>query len=254
MAPIDYSPETQITGILTIICMVYVFLIGSLVLYTAIKKKEKILYYLFFTVVLVFSMWYIPTIAYIYWLFSGEDLPYFMHILGYNMLYPFGILCWLYIYTTTTNIKRKNLILGVPIVMTVILELYMFSFLFIAPITQAQKNILLGEVSEIFVANAGLLIVFGLMFIIIGVGAGIHFARLAIKTAKEDEILWKGRLIYIGFISFLVQILLDAFARPDAIGLTFVIIDRTLLIITGTVWYIGFIMPNWAKKILKIDK
>jgi hypothetical protein len=198
-------------------------------------------------------MWYVPTYAYIYWLFTGEDIPYFMHILGYNMLYPFGILCWLYIYTTTSNVKRQKLILGVTSVMTVVLEVYMFYFLFFAPVTQAQQDVLLGKVNEIFVANAGLLIYLGLTFIIIGVGTGIHFARLAMKTAKNDEIRWKGRFILIGFITFLVQIMLDAVASPDAIGLVLVIIDRTLLIITGTVWYIGFIMPKWVKKILKLD-
>ena len=109
MGIVEYSAGTQLSGILTIICIVYAYVIAAFVLHAAIKSREKLLFYFFFTIILIFTMWIVPVIAYVFWLFSHQDVPYHWHILGYNMLYPFGLLFWLYIYTLTINQKRKNL-------------------------------------------------------------------------------------------------------------------------------------------------
>ena len=248
MAIVNYSPETQLSGILTIICIIYALLIAGFVLYEAINKKQKLLFYFFFTIILIFTMWFVPVIAYIIWLFTSQDVPYYWHILGYNMLYPFGLFFWLYIYTTTMHIKYNKLILALFFTSIVILEVYMFYFLFFAQGAPVEE--LLGKVNELFVANQGLLLGFGLMYILIGVGTGIHFSWQAIKTGETEEIKWKGRFLLVAFISFFIQIFLDAIASPDA--LIIVIIDRILLIVTGTLWYLGFILPNWARKLLKL--
>ena len=57
---------TQLSGIFGFLAVAIAWLYGGIVLYKAIKTKEKVLYYFFLAVIFTISPWYPSGLGYIY--------------------------------------------------------------------------------------------------------------------------------------------------------------------------------------------
>jgi hypothetical protein len=80
---------------------------------------------------------------------------------------------------------------------------------------------------------------------------GILFARDSLK-ADDPEVKLKGKLILLAYLSFFIGGLFDAGIELGPIVLVLV---RILLMSSAFEFYLGFILPDWFKKIaLKQDK
>lgn len=245
---IDYAIETQVSGLLTLICMLFAFSMGIFVLIRAIKLREKYLYFFFFTIIFAFSPWFSIAFGYIYWIFSYEALPYDMHIYLNLFLVPLALLSWLYIYTDTLFPKRTKRILISLITLSIIMEIYMFYFLYFAP--DAPVEALLGSVHELQPTYAGFLIIYSFCVILLVLPTGIHFSIHAIKRSNNKETQWKGRFLLTAFIFYVVEVVIDVVILNTLIII--IVFLRILLMITAILFYFGFVLPKWLKKILPL--
>ena len=73
--------------------------------------------------------------------------------------------------------------------------------------------------------------------------SSVHFSIKSMKL-EDPELKWKGRFIFIAIICFAVG------AGVDSTSETTIVAIRILLIVAGFFFYLGFILPKWAKKII----
>ena len=94
----------------------------------------------------------------------------------------------------------------------------------------------------------------GFVFIYLGlmiataVLTGIHFSIISLKS-DTIQVKWKGRFLLCAFLLFATGAIADGLLY---LSLLFLFIFRVILLISATLFYIGFIMPKWMKKIIKI--
>ena len=76
---------------------------------------------------------------------------------------------------------------------------------------------------------------------------GLLFAKQSLNS-ENPEIQWKGKFIITAFIIFTVGTLLDVVVdNPTEIT---IVLARIFVICAAFVFYIGFTMPNWVKKLI----
>ena len=237
----------QLSGLLAFISLVVAWFYGSLILIKAVKLKYKNFYYLFLAVIFTMSPWYPSGIGYIYWLFTGEGLPYTVYVLLGTLGVPIALLAWFQIYIPGLRPKAKNPLLITTIVLSVVYYIYVIFFLYLAPGAPVTELIAIRPtiVNNEYKAYALIFLAYSLL---ISTVTGNDFA---LNSMKNDDILikWKGRFLFLSFNFFAIGAIGDGFLPLNPITL---IVFRVFMVLASTFYYIGFIMPNWMKKILKI--
>ncbi|MHA1291878.1 MAG: hypothetical protein ACTSQJ_04320 [Promethearchaeota archaeon] len=247
----EYSQLAQVSGLTATISLCIGFILGGIVLFKAIKTKQKIIFLFFLCIIFTLSPWYPSGGGYLYWLITGDPLPYIAYILIGTVFIPIAIIAWLDIYMTTINPEKKNIILITFGIYSVIFEIYVFYFLFFAP--GAPVDTMLGvfdnpgNITDI--DYKGFVLIYLSTCIIISVATGIHFAISSIKIKENLELIWKGRFLFIAFMLFGVAAIFDAIVEMEV---WLLLIIRFVLMATTFFFYIGFILPKWIKNILNI--
>jgi hypothetical protein len=249
MLLIEYSPETQFSASLTVICMIFSIIIAGIILRKAIKSRERLIFLFFLVFILIFSSWYGTGIGYIYWLITEESISYELFMIITNAFWVLGILIWIYIYLTAIYPNKRKIILIIITIFVLIHEIYLFYFLFFAP--NAPVKELLGEVYELQTSYAGFLLISGLILSTLACGAGIHFSIFSMNKNNQKVTQWKGRFLLVAFVLFFTVGILETLASSQDLFL--IVITRILLIITMFFLYIGFLMPDYFKKLLAIE-
>ena len=247
---VELSNSSQISGFLTLIAIIILIPLLIIVLKRAIETKEKILYLFFFTFIFSFSPWYPTGFGYIYWIFTHETLSYDFNILAGMAFTPIGIIAWINIYLRTVKPNFRTSIIIVFTIFSCIFEVYLFYYLYFAP--GAPIKSLLGTVNELRTNFLGFILIYALISVIIVCSFGIHFSIISIKEATSNKIRWKGKFLLAGFSFFTIVLILDTIL-PSSLIIGIIII-RIMLIFTCFFLYLGFILPNWIKKLLKIKE
>ncbi|MFX1410975.1 MAG: hypothetical protein ACFFA6_11520, partial [Promethearchaeota archaeon] len=130
---VELNDFEQLSGILGFLAVAIAWLYGAIVLYKAIKEKQKILYYFFFTIIFTMSPWYPSGLGYIYWLFTRELIIYPFYVLIGIICVPFALLSWLQIYMPALHPKKKNIVRISVVVFSIAFYAYLMFFLFFAP-------------------------------------------------------------------------------------------------------------------------
>ncbi|MFX1259098.1 MAG: hypothetical protein ACFFAN_14680 [Promethearchaeota archaeon] len=238
----------HLSGLFGIISICTSLLLGTIVLYKAIESKQRMLFLFFFTVIFTVSPWYPSGLSYIYWLITGAELYYQFYVLLGTVFVPIAIHTWLLIYTTLLHRKKKNIILIIYGVLSIFFYIYLFYFLFFAPGAPIENMIGIKR-NPIDIEYKGFIFVYLGFLILTAMATGIEFS---INSMKSDliEVKWKGRFLIISFILFGIGAIADAVFELSVISL---VIFRVILLLSSIFFYIGFIMPNWIKKILGIE-
>jgi hypothetical protein len=177
---------------------------------------------------------------------SDSVLPDDLYLIIGNSLLPLFILLWLIGFSKLLAVTPKNLklILIIWIIVGILYELLFFSFL--------SSNLkLVGIYKGPFHYEFGdIITIFFIVFIVIVLITGILFAKESLKSDNQ-EIKLKGKLILSAFLLFTVGALLDS--SISLIPFT-VVLTRGILILSIITFYLGFILPDWAKKFLLKEK
>lgn len=239
---------TQLSGIFGFLAVAIAWLYGGIVLYKAIKTKEKMLYYFFLAVIFTISPWYPAGLGYIYWLFTHDTFTYPVYVLIGTIGIPIALFSWLQIYIPALHAKQKKIAAIIALIYSIAFYVYLIYFLFFA--SGAPVVGLIGiKDSAIDISYKGFILIFLAISLIISTVTGNEFAIASLKVKDNPVIVWKGRFLILSFNLFTLGAIGDGFIPLTPASL---IIFRVFLMLASTFYYIGFIMPSWMKKILKL--
>jgi len=161
---------------------------------------------------------------------------------------PIAILTWLYIYLTTIKPAIRNHVLVVYGILSIIFEIYIIYFLFMAP--GAPVKIMIGTFDNpdnpIDISYKGFILLYRAISILTASITGIHFSLRSMRS-KDIEVMWKGRFLLLSFLLFACLALADVLLLMTPILL---VLLRVLLVMATIFFYLGFILPEWLKKLL----
>lgn len=248
---VQLSEITQAYGLTTLVYILINFLFTIIVLFKAIKRKQRILYIFSLCILFTATSWYSSGLGYLFWILTGEILDYTVYVLIGTVGVPIAILSWLYIYMTLINSKKKNLVLILYAIISIAYEIYILYFLFIAPNAPNTQMIGKFDPNSPLDMNYNLIItIYKLIALITSCGTGIHFAMRSMKIKDSLEVVWKGRFLFISFVLFGFASIFDIMS----LALWLLIIIRACLVLSTISFYIGFILPKSIKKLLSIKE
>ena len=247
VSEVELSETGHLSGVLGIIAICVAFLLGTIVLYKAIKLKQKMLFYFFLTVFFTISPWYSSGFGYIYLLITKSHLDYRFYVLLGTIFIPIAIHGWLTIYMTVLFPKKKNSVLISYAIISIFFYIYLFLFLYIIP-GAPKMNMIGNKRNPIDIEYRGFVFIYLGLMITTAVLTGIHFSIISLKS-ESIEVKWKGGFLLFAFIFFGIGAITDGLFE---LSITYLFIFRVILLVSATLFYIGFIMPKWMKKILKI--
>jgi hypothetical protein len=246
---VELDQISQLSGLLGLLNVIVVLFWGFLVLYKAVTKKQKILYYFFLAIILTVSAWYPCGFGYLYWLITKEIFTYHLYVLMGMIGIPIALYAWLEIYLTAIYQKIKKKILISYLIFAMTFYIYLIYYLFFVPNAPMEEMIGIKQ-TPLDINYKGYILIFIAISLITGTLSGIHFSYVSMKIKENVEVKWKGRFLMLSFILFAIGVIGDALIELTAITL---ILIRIILILSGTFYYIGFIMPKWIKKTLSFS-
>ncbi len=248
-----YSILAQVSGLTAVISLSIGFLLGAIVLVKAIKTKQRLIFMFFLCIIFTLSPWYPSGGGYIYWLMTGAPLPYNTYIVIGLAGIPIAILAWLDVYMSTINPEKKKSVLLIFGIFSIIFEIWVFYHLYFAPgaPVRSMLGVLENPDNITDIDYKSFVLIYLGSSIGIAVVTGIHFSIKSIKLKENDELLWKGKFLLIGFILFGIASVFDAMV-PMEVWL--LIIIRLILMATTFFFYLGFILPKWIKRVLNIER
>jgi hypothetical protein len=245
---IELDPLSQLSGILGTISLAVSFFYGVLVLLTAIKLEYKVLYYFFFAIIFTVSPWFPSGFGYLYWLISNDVIPYQIYVLLGTLGVPIALFAWFQIYIPAVHPKSKYVLLTITAIISITYYIYVIFFLFFAPGAPLTNLIGLKQ-SVIDIEYKGFALIFLAFSLLVSTITGNEFAIHSIKN--DDKLIkWKGRFLILSFNFFAIGAIGDGFLELTPVTL---IIFRVFMLLSSTFYYLGFILPKWMRKILKIN-
>lgn len=241
--------ELHLSGVLGFLAVCIAWLYGGIVLYKYIKSKEKILFYFFLAIMFTMSPWYPSGLGYIYWLITSEEIIYPVYVLLGTIGVPIALLSWIQIYMPALHPNQKKLVTVIALCFSIVFYFYVIFFLFIA--SGAPVVELIGiKRSAIDIDYKGLFLGFLAFSLLISTITGNDFAIASLKVKDNPAIRWKGRFLIISFNLFAIGAIGDGFIPLSPATL---IIFRTLMMLSSTFYYIGFILPKWFRRLIKVE-
>lgn len=163
-----------------------------------------------------------------------------------NPFLPIPLICWLIAMTNLLKVKRlnRNILLMLFVVFSIIFEVMFFYYLLTDPR-------LIGRFTGILIVEWSLFSTISFMlFIGTVLVSGMIFAYKSLKSQIE-EIVLKGKLLLLAFISFTIYGAMDL--SLPSIPLV-IIISRLILVSSSIVFYMGFMLPKWTKRLFIKEK
>ena len=247
------SEAAKISGLIALISVSITTFLGLIVLIKYFKTRQFLIFNFFLCIIFTSSPWYPSGLGYLYWIITGEVLLYQAYVLIGTVGIPIAIIAWLNVYMSTLNPKKKKLVLILYGILSIFFELYLFYFLFIAPGAPVDSllGVILDPTNPMNINYKGFVLVFLGLSILTACITGIHFAATSMKSEEIPEIRWKGRFLLIAFILFGISAISDAIIEMTPFLL---VLMRSFLVIANFFFYLGFILPKWSKKLLKIEE
>ncbi|MBN1801058.1 MAG: hypothetical protein JW891_06085 [Candidatus Lokiarchaeota archaeon] len=233
--------ELMIGGILSLLYVIVTTITGSLIISKYFKYKEKAFLYIGIATVGISSPWWPSTLSFFSILFTQERLAQEVYfIVGVSFIPVFAFFWILGLNILVFNGKNKILI-GVVFILFCIVEIAFFTILIIDP---SQIGSLAGPVDVLY--NPFIMSILGILIFIV-LATGLVFSTRSLKSSNP-EIQAKGKVLTIAFLIWGACAHVDAiFALP----IPLLLVLRGLLILTAMQFYIGWILPEFSKKVLK---
>ncbi|MBD3339362.1 MAG: hypothetical protein GF353_09650 [Candidatus Lokiarchaeota archaeon] len=233
------TPFEFISGLFGLIIVSISLIVGLKIASIYRKYKLKAFIFVGLTWIGIVSPWYSSAAAFISILITGKGLsPELYFFLGMAIL-PFVGLIWFFAFFEFLYEEKRTIVI---ITYSILAGIYEIVFLYLLFVDSSQIGVLEGP----FNAEYNFLIIgFALILLIVFFITGIIFARESIKSEKP-QLKLKGIFLVIAFISFTIGTIVDGYLAVNIISL---ILIRLLVISAAIEFYIGFVLPNWIKKI-----
>ncbi len=183
------------------------------------------------------AMWSI-IISLITFILFDFELPIGLHILISIVPLPIANLLWIYTFCLLIYPNYKRKLVSLFIVIVIIFEVILFISLMINPTLIATK------VARFTYVNGDFVMYYIYFLFLTAIFTMILFLRESLKS-NDPKIRWKGKIIFFSLIVFFISGILSGFTTIDY---TYSIIATILIIISSTLGYIGWIMPDKVAK------
>ena len=230
----DLNGLEILEGILTSIFVIISILVGLGILLRYFKYKKKELITVGASWLCISTPWWGNTFSFLLYIIADVTLPQFTYLFIENVFIPIALVVWIYSFT---YLAYPHLTKKLTIVFSIVCGAYDL-FVIIALVVKPE---LIGTLEGRFDSNHTIIPnAFRIFAIIVVLITGSIFALKSMKS-RTKIISLKGKFLLLGFISFLLGALLDAFLSFAPLEL---IIVRALLISSAIEYYLGFYMPQ----------
>ena len=246
---VDLLPIDILQGILALLFCINALIIGLIIL---LKYREfKSLVYVKIGLAwfgLAFP-WLPDAISFLMILAIDTQLNLYVYFIIGNAFLPLFLYLWISAVCDFIYKNKKKLILIICAILSIAFEI-LFFFLLITDITQIGRLV----TERAFTVDFEIIVILLLITIIILFSTfGVQFGRQSLKSS-DPEVRLKGKLLICALIFFSVAAMLDSvlgalFDPTDPLlGILF-IATRVSLMISGLLFYGGFFLPSWMKKL-----
>ncbi|MFX1477048.1 MAG: hypothetical protein ACFFCI_02845 [Promethearchaeota archaeon] len=245
---VELDELTFLSGILGFLAVCIAWLYGIIVLLKFIKTKEKSIGYFFLAIMFTMSPWYPSGLGFIYWVFTHKELVYPVYVLLGTIGVPIALFSWLQIYMPALHQKQKGVVNLTIFCLSLAFYIYLFYFLFFFPF--GSLNTVIGiKRNPIDIDYRGFILVYLAISLLISTITGNDFSIASLKIKDNPVLVWKGRFLILSFNLFAIGAFGDGFITLTP---TTLIIFRLFMVLASTFYYIGFILPKWMRKLLKL--
>lgn len=227
-------------GVFSLIFVIITFILATKIILKYFEKRNK--EYLYFSLgwIGMAGPWIPDAITFIMILLTGAPLsPILYFIIGFAFFPPL-VLCWLIVFKEFVFSERNKIIMIVYTIISIIFEIGLF-FLLFTDIKQVGVHI------TPFQVEFGIFMIIYFLFVV--VIALIYGLTFSIRSLKIDNsiIRLRGKFVLVGFITFSIAVVVDSIL--GTIDPMWIIFNRILLMISGVLFYLGFMLPEWVKKL-----
>ena len=241
--------EVQIAGFFILISGFLIISLCLNILYKGIKFRNKQYILLSFGIFCGGSPYFPMFGGFIFWIFTKQTMIYEVRIFFATFFIPFALLVWLYIFTESFFPKATKKILIINGITVTLFEIYLFYILFFAPRAPITELLPILKQSIFGVTYTGFILIYFMIILILLFISGVYFGIKAIIDTNDPKIQWKGRFIITGWIIYLTVTSIDFFIDEYYI----LILNRIIIFLVPFFYYIGYILPDWVEKILKVS-
>lgn len=228
-----------INGLLSLIFVAISIFLGIKMILKYFKYKQKNLLYVGITWIIMCEPWWPHATSFLLAVFTGNGLDVRMFYFLAVTFVPIGLTAWLTAFTDFINTDKQKLILGISIIAQIIFEIVFFYFLITDPSVIAHMRTPVDSENKPFILAYFITVI--LIFLI----TGLIFAAKAMR-ASDPNIKLKGKILLIAVLLYVFGGILDGAIAIEIIAL---LTSRIMLAFSAVMFYSGFVLPNWLKKI-----
>ncbi len=234
MALQDLTQLEVLQGIFGLIWVIIGIIIGVRIIIKALLLKRNELITVGLTYIFATSAWWGVVVQFLTYSFFNIKLDAFSYLFIANIFIPLALICWIYSFCQIINPKLKKNLFVIYFIISIIWLVFLLSSLLI-------NTELVGTLEGIFDSKHSTIALIFIFFSIISfLFTGVYFSLISMKIG-DPEIKWKGRFLFIAWISFTIGAILDAALTLTPITL---IIVRLILISSSIAYYFGFFLPK----------
>jgi len=234
MALQDLTQLEVLQGIFGLIWVIIGIIIGVRIIIKALLLKRNELITVGLTYIFATSAWWGVVVQFLTYSFFNIKLDAFSYLFIANIFIPLALICWIYSFCQIINPELKKNLFVIYFIISIIWLVFLLSSLLI-------NTELVGTLEGIFDSKHSTIALIFIFFSVISfLFTGVYFSLISMKIG-DPEIKWKGRFLFIAWISFTIGAILDAALTLTPITL---IIVRLILISSSIAYYFGFFLPK----------
>ncbi|MFX0069853.1 MAG: hypothetical protein ACFFAO_02075 [Candidatus Hermodarchaeota archaeon] len=254
MSSVIFSNEEIIISILYLINFSFALFWGLTIFKKAYKTKSKMLYEFGAVIIFMGITYHTVAINFINWLILGQIISTELIVTICIVGLPIVLLSWMDIYLTTVHYKKPLMNKTIFIILSIISSLLIVIILYLTYLAPESQEILYigARIDNVNFSSVGIFLWYQLFVLFISLLVAVHFSLISIKRSELEETKWKGVMIIIAVIFLIIGsmgVIILKLIWPEFMIL---LIFRILMVISTFFFYLGFSMPEFLKKFLKI--
>ncbi len=233
-----------LTGSFSLLIVIIYFIIGLKIVFKYIEFKQRVFVLMGLTWVFMGEIYWSSAISFVVALITGEGLSEVEYFFIGNLFIPLALVIWLAAFTEFKYKEKRKIIIIIAAIYGAIYEIAFMYYLF------TDVSVIGQMFNAVDAEYRSFALIYLISVLLIFVITGLMFASSSLRS-DNLEVRLKGKLIILAMLLFAIGAALDGLKPilfPDYIGLVLVI-NRIILISSAITFYIGFILPNWVKKL-----
>ncbi|MFX0070926.1 MAG: hypothetical protein ACFFAO_07540 [Candidatus Hermodarchaeota archaeon] len=233
-----------LSGIFSITSIIIFTFLGLIIISKYFQHRRRDLLLFGITVAGLITPLYGSALSFLTALFTGQGLSVELYLFISLAPNPIILICFATAVTDLLYKEKQKVIQLIVTIYAIIIEILLIYFLINEP---SMIGVLVGITDAEYGIIARYYLISVLAFLVI---AGTLFARESLKSDRA-EIKLKGKLLLPAFYLFAFSAIADAAIKLNTITLPLI---RILVIISGILFYMGFILPESIKNFFLKEK